>query len=910
MRTSLFLHTIIAVFLMISTQVSVYAYSLNGKIIDAANNEALSFATVSLKTANNMHYGVVTDQNGAFKITNLPEGKYALAVSYLGYDDVKKRVDLPQDSLLIIKMATSAKSLSEVVVTASESKGATSASKIDVEAMQHLQPSSFTDLLELLPGGKSYNPDMGSANFIRLREAGSADATISSLGVGFVVDGAPINNDANLQRLPGTSSNGSQRESVSKGVDMRTLPTDNIESVEIVRGIPSVEYGNITGGLVNIKRKWGASPFTARFKADQVSKLFSVGKGWNIASNRILNADVSYLDSKVDPRDSRANYKRITVSMRLTTNFNTRFGHLDLNFNGDYTGSFDNVKRDKDITIKDDMYKSSYDRFMLASSLQLKRGRDSFLKRLQLNISATQELSKIKEIKTVSLDRPTAMPTSMVEGEFDGEYLPYRYNADMIVDGKPLYANAKIIGDFSFKCRFVNSIKIGAEWNFSKNYGDGRVYDITRPIVATSATRPRSYKEIPARHDLSLYAEGGIKIPFYRNLLNLSAGVRANTMYGISKDFSLYGHYYLDPRFNIKWDLPSFGTNKDWFVSFAFGLGWMSKMPTTAQMYPDKLYIDIVQLNYYHTNPDYRRLNLKTYILDNTNYNLQPSRNRKWEVRMDIAHKGHNLSVTYFNESMNNAFGGDTYYKIFSYKKYDSASNPNPNAKPDLTAMTYVDEAAIDVYSMTGNTTSVRKKGVEFTYSSPRVKSIKTRFTVNGAWISTIYSTIKPQYQSKSLLINGEQLSYVGLYDWEDGMERGSLNTNIIADTYLDNIGMLFSITAQCTWFTSTRPLWNSGVPVSYVDKNGVSHEFTSESLNDPQLRHLVQTYSNYYFDESVIPFAATFNLKATKEIGKHFKVSLFVNRILAITPDYHVGTQLIRRSTNPYFGMEANFKF
>ncbi len=46
--------------------------------------------------------------------------------------------------------------LNEVVVTASESKRATGASIVDRTAMKHLQPSSFSDLMELVPsGGKS-----------------------------------------------------------------------------------------------------------------------------------------------------------------------------------------------------------------------------------------------------------------------------------------------------------------------------------------------------------------------------------------------------------------------------------------------------------------------------------------------------------------------------------------------------------------------------------------------------------------------------------------------------------------------------------------------------------------------------------------------------------------------------------
>lgn len=100
---------------------------------------------------------------------------------------------------------------------------------------------------------------------------------------------------------------------MSKGVDMRTIPTDNIEKVEIIRGIPSVAYGNVANGAVIIQRKTSESPLSARFKADKTSKLFSVGKGFRLDGNGryVLNTDLSYLDSKIDPRNS---VKTIPVS--------------------------------------------------------------------------------------------------------------------------------------------------------------------------------------------------------------------------------------------------------------------------------------------------------------------------------------------------------------------------------------------------------------------------------------------------------------------------------------------------------------------------------------------------------------------------------------------------------------------
>lgn len=92
--------------------------------------------------------------------------------------------------------------LHEVVVTAKESQGTVTASRIDRSAMEFLQPTSLSDLMQLLPGGQQKDPDLSAANTIGLRETGTMDAqgnssvnnnyAISSLGTLFVVDGNPV----------------------------------------------------------------------------------------------------------------------------------------------------------------------------------------------------------------------------------------------------------------------------------------------------------------------------------------------------------------------------------------------------------------------------------------------------------------------------------------------------------------------------------------------------------------------------------------------------------------------------------------------------------------------------------------------------------------------------------------------
>ena len=60
------------------------------------------------------------------------------------------------------------------------------------------------------------------------------------------------------------------------------------------------------------------------------------------------------------------------------------------------------------------------------------------------------------------------IPNSMEEGEADGLYLPYNYIADMLIDGKPFYTNAKLNGDFAFNwLKSSHTLKLGAEWKLS-----------------------------------------------------------------------------------------------------------------------------------------------------------------------------------------------------------------------------------------------------------------------------------------------------------------------------------------------------------------------------------------------------------------------------------------------------------
>lgn len=490
-------------------------FAFRGTVLDEQTHKALDYATIQLFVEKQFAYGGITDANGHFELLHIHPGTYRIIISYLGYDSTEKEIKVVGNTSDIFYLKPSNMALNEVVVTASESKRATSASIVDRTAMKHLQPSSFSDLMELVPGGKSADPQMGQANLIRIRETGKTE-NISSLGVGFYIDGIFQNTDANLQYMPSSTSAVNATSTISKGVDMRTIPTDNIEKVEIIRGIPSVAYGNVANGAVIIQRKTSESPLSARFKADKTSKLFSVGKGFRLDGNGryVLNTDLSYLDSKIDPRNSVKNYTRLTASARLDGKWLWNERNIHWNLSTDYTGSFDDAKRDKDATVKEDSYKSDFSSFKMAGKWNLKFSNHSWIREIHAATSVSWQWEKMRETKSVSLNRPAAIATQTETGESDGIYLPYNYVAQMEIDGKPLYVTVSARTHLAFPLGGLqNRMNLGVEWNYQKNLGKGQVFDVTRPISEGLSTRPRRFKDIPGLQPFAFYAEEVLNLP-------------------------------------------------------------------------------------------------------------------------------------------------------------------------------------------------------------------------------------------------------------------------------------------------------------------------------------------------------------------------------------------------------------
>jgi len=916
-------------------------FDLQIQVIDKQTKEPLEFALVYMVGVNSSHHReAICNEKGITTVNKLEKGKYKLGISLLGYNKWEEEIAVDTNKSLVIQLSTNSNELNEVVVTASESRGLTSSSIIDRKAMQHLQPSSFTDLLELLPGGKSVNPSFSSINTIRIREIGLSDSSeaynISSLGTSFVVDGAPISTDANMQyvstgdiTIKGTSGyTDSKRNSVNKGVDMRSISTDQIEKVEIVRGIPSVQYGDLTSGLVRIERKKGATPWDARLKVDGYSKLFAVNKGYYFKDNKLtLNFGIDFLDSQNNPTNTYEGYQRLTYSIRMGKTWDKESYALNWQSNFDHAHTFDEAKVDPNMYdnvqegadlqyLKKDKYRSKYDRLSLSNNFVLSPKNISFLKSIDLNTSVAYEMDKIEQTKFVQLSTLTfTIPVSNEPGISDGIYLPNKYMSNIDVDGKPLSIFLKGKANFGFSTAQLNhKAIIGGEYSFDKNYGKGQIVDRLYPAAGDLSSRPRKYSDIPAKQNLNFFAEDEISMPVGSNILKLNAGLRGMTMVGMDSQYKINNKVYLDPRFNAEWSFPSIELNKkDLNISVSGGMGWHSKFPTLDQLYPDYVYRDLVRMNYYDTkNPENSRVNYETFKTKTINYNLEPSRNKKWEVRLNLQYDNNYLSVTYFKESMTNGFRSQLmdFMPITTNRYYNDKDsvviNPITNL-PDLEQSKYKVLNRLYTNSATGNGTRIDKEGIEYTISTKRFEEIKTRITITGAWFKTKYLNGDIVYAGTSQIVNGEPIQSVGMYESSGGYYREKLNTNFMFDTYIPALGFEFSTSFQCQWFRIDQSLPITRYPFAYVDVYGDQHPYTEADKTDPELQFLIRESNPGAFRKNRTPLGIDINLKASKKIKDIMRISLFVNRLLDYYPDYTINGAVIKRNTFPYFGMELN---
>jgi len=131
-------------------------HQLVGTVKDVADGSSVSYATVALLRPDSTAVtGVITGDDGKFVLTNVAAGDYILQVSFIGYNKVYRKVNVPSHSDLgDVSLTESATRMQEVVVTATRPLLENKADRYIVNVSGNIQSAGrdAMDILRNTPG--------------------------------------------------------------------------------------------------------------------------------------------------------------------------------------------------------------------------------------------------------------------------------------------------------------------------------------------------------------------------------------------------------------------------------------------------------------------------------------------------------------------------------------------------------------------------------------------------------------------------------------------------------------------------------------------------------------------------------------------------------------------------------------
>ena len=200
--------------------------NVSGVLIDSLNNEKLPFVNVGLMRAVDSVFvsGTSSNEVGFFKLEHVPNGKYIFFVSSIGYESMKKILDVNSDlDMGMLKMKPGSTTLDEVVIVEKRPLFSNEGEKTlyNVSEDPSVQTGTVSDALQNAPG-----VEVDVEGNITLRGVSSVEVWIN---------GQPSNlNEENLKTY------------------LQQMPANALERIEVITN-PSARYSsNSDGGIINI----------------------------------------------------------------------------------------------------------------------------------------------------------------------------------------------------------------------------------------------------------------------------------------------------------------------------------------------------------------------------------------------------------------------------------------------------------------------------------------------------------------------------------------------------------------------------------------------------------------------------------------------------------------------------------
>jgi hypothetical protein len=872
------------------------SYTLSGKVLHNRNKTAVEHASVFIDDG---ELWAMTDDRGFFVIRNIPKGSMEVTIRCLGYAGQVISLDmhahitdtvffLREDNLMLDEVTVAAKSRQDESVTSY---------MIDRAGLEHLQMLHVTDVLALLPGGqtnRTLHPASDAPQRIALRSSSAPGAGSEmgnpSFGTSIEVDGVRLSNNASLDR----STSGTLY-----GIDTRNIASGNIESIELITGVASVAYGDMTNGVVKINTKKGKSPLTVEMTSKPHTKHIAAGRGFTLgAQGGVLNAGLEYTRSISSPASPYTSYDRNGLSLLYENTLNKNGRPLMIS--SGITGNIGGYDSKADPDAFKDTYEKERDNTLRAHFKLNYLLNTPLITSIELagTISHSDRLRK-ENVRKSSSSSSAAIHTKeegyFVAGSYDDNPLnpvlliPPGYWYELkLVDSKPL----SLTGNLKLKQarrfgRISSNLMLGIDFSRSGNRGKGVYYDDMRHAPTWREYR---YDALPFMNSLSGYLEEKLTLPAGMSILQLTAGVRTDmtlvgkSEYGTVSSFS--------PRVNAKYILRNTPDRLVERFNLRAGWGKFVKLPSLSILYPDPAYRDILSFApgaladgsvfyAYYVMP--RKLQY--------NPELRWQYNNQLEAGFEMRIRGATISFSAYRHKTFDSYRQITEYLPFSYKLTgQEALEDCPIPSSSRQYAIHPTTGIVTVFDKTGqypsqelafkerntfksvyryaNASPFTRKGVEWIVDFDKIQALQTSVRWDGCYYNYrgTDETLDAHSPVSQNMADGNPYKYVGIYvggeSASNGYEARRLNTNLTFTTHIPAVRLIFSLKIESSLYNYTQRLSEyEGNVRGFATENRDSYFPAGNSPgNIYNSNRYVSVYPLYYvaFDDmqTRIPFA------------------------------------------------------
>jgi hypothetical protein len=229
-----------------AAQATISFAQLNGTVQDPSGNVIVGAAVSLRNTGTNRAYSATTNNTGLYVLPNLPPGEYELSISYSGFDNYTRTIEVSVGQTATINAALAiAGTQQEIIITdvapLIEPTRTEVSNVIGTEQIESLPVSGrlFTDFALLTPGVATGRTSLGTV-VTEFEVTQISFGGMRSFSNMITVDGADFVN-------------------ALSGVQRATPPQEAVSEFRVVNNSFGNEYGRAVGGIVNVVTKSGTN---------------------------------------------------------------------------------------------------------------------------------------------------------------------------------------------------------------------------------------------------------------------------------------------------------------------------------------------------------------------------------------------------------------------------------------------------------------------------------------------------------------------------------------------------------------------------------------------------------------------------------------------------------------------------